>query len=165
MAKTQSIFIFVAAVMLFCLAALDVLCGFGSAPVLKQPDTLLQLNEHWALSGREVLFLKALSELTVSALLLAGKSLGMKLGWLAWLTTNLAIYRAALWQADVANLGDYLGNCLEWFLIQPRTMAIASEVLIAFLLVGSYGLMIANCVKGRRPSKIESSSVVVQPSP
>jgi hypothetical protein len=157
--QTRSFFLDLAAIVLFAFAALNLLAAFSSAISLNSPDPILPL------SNRGILWWSGGAELLCSAYLLVGKNNGMKLLWLAWLTSYLAVYRAGLCHVGAANFGDCLGNFDEWFLIRPRTMAITSEVLIGFLLAGSYGLVTVEWIKSRKPSKMKSPSLVVQPSP
>lgn len=151
----KSYFLDATAVLLFCAAMLNLLSAAGSAPVLNQPDALLQLNDKLALSNRWVLVLKAAFELFVSRLLLMEKNPWKKLGWMAWLATNLLIYRIVIWWLGAANFSDCVGNLIDWFTLSPRLLCALSTVLLALMFAGSYGLLLLNWLTERTPAKTE----------
>jgi len=160
MKRAQSYFLDSAAVILFILASLNFCGAVGSSPTLNWPDALLPL------SNRLTLVLFGSAELAVSAVLLAGKSKWVKLGWLAWLMTNWFVYRIGLWSDDASNFGDCLGNYVEWFTISPKTMSIVIEVLLGFMLAGSYFFLAVNWPRGQRgkSAKTDTPAIGAQPA-
>ena len=138
MNRAQTYFLDLAAVIFFVLAAFNLLGFVGSADALNWPDPLFQLGNRW------VLVICGGLELLVSAVLLTGKSQWLKLGLLAWLTTNLLVYRIGLWLGGASNFGDCLGNYIDWFLISPRTMGMVTNGLLGFMLTGSYAFLAFN---------------------
>jgi hypothetical protein len=163
MNRTQSYFMGAAAVILFILAALNFCGAAGTSPALNWPDALLPLSNRW------VLVLCGGAEIGVSAVLLAGKSKWVKFGWLAWLTTNLLVYRIGLWSVGASNFGDYLGNYIEWFTISPRTMSLVTEILIGFMFIGGYAFLVINWLRERKRRlrksvKTATPGIAVQPA-
>jgi hypothetical protein len=153
--RMQSYFFEATAVLLFCAAVLNLLSAAGSAPVLNEPDALLQLNDKLALSNRWVLALKAAFELLVSGILLTGKKPRPKLVWMAWLATQLLVYRAGIRWLNAANFSDCVGNLIDWFTISPRQLGALSTVFLALMCLSSYGLLLLSWFEGRMSSRTE----------
>ena len=156
--RMQSYYMNTVAVFLFCAAAINLLSASSPVPVLNQPDALFQLNDKLALNSRVVLLLKGALELILSGYLLVGRKSRLKLRWIAWLATNLLIYRIALWQLGMPNFSDCTGNLVDWFAIPPRLLATLSNSLLTFMFAGSYGLLLIGWLKGLKVSQNKTAA-------
>jgi hypothetical protein len=156
MNRIQSHFVNAVAVLLFCAAAINLLSASSSVPVLNQPDVLLQLNDRLALNSRLVLILKGILELSFSGYLLAGKESWHKLLWVAWLATNLLIYRIGSWWSGAPVFSDCAGNLIDWFTVSPRWLGALSNILLTLMFVGSSGLLLIGWLKELKASKKET---------
>ena len=170
MNRKRSFLLNSAAVVLFIMAVFNFLGAACLTSAQNWPDPVFQLNTTWSLSNRWVLVISGGLELFVSAFLLIGNSSRMKLGWLAWLATNLIVYRIGLWSVGASNFGDCLGNYIEWFLISPRTIGIIANLLIGFMASGSYAFLVLDWLRGRKPrlvrkfNKTSPSVIGMQPN-
>jgi len=82
-------------------------------------------------------------ELLASAfLLLKNGGQGVKLNLIAWLATTLFLYRVGRLWMDAPNLGDCLANLNDQIPVSPRINTWVMLAVLAWLLLGSYGLII-----------------------
>ena len=150
--KFQFYFLNLIGVLLFIAAATNLCAADQSAAPLDWPNSLFQLNGHWALSNRWVLVISAVMELLISGLILAGKSAKFKFWLLAWFATVSATYRIGLRIIGAPNLGDCLGNYVDWFFISPRIVAIVCNVCLSFVLMISCTILLLNWLSDRKAS-------------
>lgn len=107
----------------------------GEARSLNLRDPLIYLTNRQAFLAVGVL------ELVLAGYLMFGKRLQLQLLALAWLTTNFAIYRLALWWGNIAKPCGCLGNAMDW---SPWLMKHQDSVMkcaLTFMLVGAYGFL------------------------
>jgi len=82
-------------------------------------------------------------EVIVACFCYFGRGLRLGLSIVAWLATNLAVYRllmlASGWKAPCPCLGSLTGKLP----ISTRTASTISGLVLAYLLVGSYALLVA----------------------
>ena len=149
MNRLQPYYLTAGAVILFCAAAMNLLGAGGLAPVLNQPDALLQFTDKLGISNRWVMILKAVLELLASGFLLMGNSL--KLGLMAWLATSLITYRIGLMWVGAPVYSDCIGNLVGWFTISPRILGLISSFFLVAMFVGSYAFLLLNWLKARKP--------------
>jgi hypothetical protein len=83
-----------------------------------------------------------LLELVVAGVCLLGKREKLATVLVAWLATNFLVYRLGLWWMDWKRPCGCLGNLTDALRISPQTADNISKVLLAYLLVGSYGLLL-----------------------
>ena len=135
----QTNFIYSVAVILFITAAAKLFATTGTGQALNYPDPILPL------ANRQMFFLMAGIELIVSAFLLV-KNDGrlLKLALIACLATNLLGYRAGLWWEGAPDLCNCLGNLNDRLSISTRTLNFIMGAVLAWLLGGSYLLIILN---------------------
>ena len=81
-------------------------------------------------------------ELVIAGICLFGKSQKLKLGLIAWLATNFVVYRLGLWWMGWKKPCSCLGNLTDALHISPLLADNIMKVILAYLLVGSYGLLI-----------------------
>ena len=65
----------------------------------------------------------------------------LALGLVAWMSTNFVVYRLGLWWIDWHRPCSCLGNLTDAIHISPQTADNIMKVLLAYLLIGSYGLL------------------------
>ena len=66
----------------------------------------------------------------------------LALGLVAWMSTNFVVYRLGLWWMDWKKPCNCLGNLTDALHISPQTADNIMKVILAYLLIGSYGLLI-----------------------
>lgn len=136
--KISNSFLYSAAVILALTALAKLHSAAGIAPVLDRRDPVLMLTH------RQVFMLVGLLELAVAAFLFVRRSLRLKLGLTAWLASNFLIYRFALWYLDAPKTCGCLGNITDMLHIAPATAHNLMSAVMAYLLIGSYGLLACN---------------------
>jgi len=150
--KIENYFIWLAAVLLFIMAAAELSSAFNNEQFLDQPDPFLFI------SSRYILILTGFIELLLSAFLLMAKNRSLKLGLLAWFATNLLVYRIGLQWQGAPNYSDCLGNFNDWLPIPPRILHVIMVGILIFWLTGSYGCLIFNWLTNRK--SVETKSIV-----
>jgi hypothetical protein len=143
--KIHAYFVFSSAVILFVTGAAKLFSALGAAQALDQPDSLLSL------SHRHIFMIMGGLELGLSAFLLMSRNPKMQLALVAWLATNLLVYRIGLWWISAPDLCNCLGNLNQYLPVSPRILNVAALTALGWLLVGSYTLMIT----GRRDHPAE----------
>lgn len=108
----------------------------GEARSLNLSDPLLYL------SNRQVFLLVGALELVVAGYLVFGKHLKLQLLALAWLTTNFAAYRLAMWWGNVSRPCGCLGSALDWWPWLKVHQDGIMKGLLLFMLVGAYGFLL-----------------------
>lgn len=63
------------------------------------------------------------------------------LGLVAWISTNFVLYRLGLWWMDWKKPCSCLGNLTDALHIPPQLADNIMKVVLAYLLIGSYGLL------------------------
>ncbi len=66
----------------------------------------------------------------------------LALGLVAWMSTNFVVYRLGLWWMDWHRPCNCLGNLTDALHLSPQTADNIMKVLLAYLLIGSYGLLV-----------------------
>jgi|SRR5580765_1165036 len=161
MKRRESFLLHSSAVVLFVLAALNLLTASGSGVALDWRDPILQVNPPLGLTSRWVLVLCGCVELLVSAFLLAGKGRWTKLVLLVWLATCLMVYRMGLRQMEASYLGDAPGNYIDWFTLSPRTVGVVAQSLTALMLAGSVGFLLSDWWRSRKKNAAKDAKAAV----
>jgi hypothetical protein len=65
----------------------------------------------------------------------------MKLWVIAWLATNFFVYRCGLWWMGWHRPCSCMGNLTDALHIRPEVADNIMKVILAYLLIGSYGLL------------------------
>jgi hypothetical protein len=81
-------------------------------------------------------------ELVIASICLFAKSHTLKLGLIAWLATNFVVYRLGLWWIGWKKPCSCLGNLSDALHLKPEVADNIMKVILAYLLLGSYGLLI-----------------------
>lgn len=106
--NVKRIFLIMVATILIVTGLVKLVSAGGEARSLNLRDPLIYLTNRQAFLAVGVL------ELVLAGYLVFGKRLQLQLLALAWLTTNFAIYRLALWWGNIAKPCGCLGNAMDW---------------------------------------------------
>jgi hypothetical protein len=135
--KLVRIFLCLAGLLLLVAAAAKVISASGEARILKNPDPILLV------SFRDVFWIVGSIELIIAFICFYGKRVGLQVGLIASLSTCFLAYRLGLWfigwQRPCPCLG--LGNLTDALHIPPQTADTAMKIILAYLLIGSYGIL------------------------
>ena len=99
------------------------------------------------------------AEIVVAAVCFFSKRQTLALGLVAWMSTNFVLYRLGLWWMDWKKPCSCLGNLTDALHISPQTADNIMKVLLAYLLIGSYGLLIWQWKQNRIYGKTASTRV------
>jgi len=80
-------------------------------------------------------------EIVIAAVCFFSKRQTLALGLVAWMSTSFVIYRLGLWWIDWHRPCGCLGNLTDAIHISPQVADNIMKVLLAYLLIGSYGLL------------------------
>jgi len=75
-----------------------------------------------------------------------------------WLATNFVIYRVGLWWIGWHRPCGCLGNLTDLLGIAPHTADTIMKGVLAYLLIGSYGLLLWQWMCGQRPNELPQGS-------
>jgi hypothetical protein len=131
--------------------------GLGSSKFLAVVDPIIGIK------FGQLLLLVGLAEIVIALVCFFSKRQTLALGLVAWMSTNFVVYRLGLWWTNWKRPCGCLGNLTEALHISPEIADNIMKVLLAYLLLGSYGLLVVGlCGKGRRRS---GSALQHQPTP
>ena len=88
-------------------------------------------------------------ELVIAGICLFGKSQQLALGLIAWLATNFVVYRLGLWWMGWKKPCSCLGNLTDALHLSPQLADNIMKVILAYLLIGSYGLLFWQWRRGK----------------
>jgi hypothetical protein len=80
-------------------------------------------------------------ELVVALTCLVGDRLRLQAWLVAWLASSFVIYRVALFLSAYRGPCHCLGNLTDALHISPQTADTAMKIILAYLLIGSYGTL------------------------
>jgi protein O-mannosyl-transferase len=134
-------------------AAIKFMSAMQEVRVLGRPDPLLEF-----LTTRQLLALTALLEAGVAAVILwAGRAVAAseKLLLVFWLSTIFLLYRLGLWWIGHQGGCNCMGNAAQWLGTSPEKLNSIATVLLAYLVVGSSGLLVWKAMLfGRKASAL-----------
>lgn len=147
-------FLILAATVLITAGLVKLISAGGEARSLNLRDPLL------ILTNRQVFLVVGLLEVGLAGYLLFGKNLKLQFLALAWLTTNFAAYRLALWWGNIAKPCGCLGNAMDWSPWLMKHQDSVMKGLLLFMLVGAYGfLWQGRKGNGRREGEVQTAVV------
>ena len=127
--------------------------GLGEAPGLDEPDRVFKFA-----SNREVLIFAAALESAVAVLIVSPRlSYSLAIASVAWLGTVLLFYRSMLWASGYKGTCDCLGNLIQALHLTHKEADFIAKGILAYLLVGSYILLVMEW-RSRTRYKILASS-------
>lgn len=110
--------------------------GLGNSKFLVLADPIIGIK------FGELMLLVGVAEIAIALICLLNKRQTLALGLMAWMSTNFVVYRLGLWWMDWHRPCSCLGNLTDALHIRPETADNIMKVLLAYLLIGSYGLLI-----------------------
>lgn len=110
--------------------------SFGHTKLLAIVDPIMGIS-----FGRLMLAVGVL-ELVIAGICPFCKSQTLKLGLIAWLATNSVLYRLGVWWMGWKKPCSCLGNLTDPLHLSPQVSDNIMKVFLAYLLIGSYGLLI-----------------------
>jgi hypothetical protein len=142
--KVTKYFIYLTVMILLVTATAKLVSATGHARILNLRDPLLPLT------SRQLLVAGAGLEFFVTALLLFGRGSGVKLAAIAWLASNFMAYRLGLVWIGVDEPCWCLGHVTDALKLSPLLVDWGMKLILALLLVGSYGLLALDRWQKRR---------------
>jgi hypothetical protein len=128
-------FITSAGILLLVTAAAKLVSSLGSAEILESSDPI------FGISFRHLFCVVATVELIVAAICFFDKRLSFRLGFVAWLATIFLGYRITLGLIGYHRPCMCLGNLTDALHISPQIANTVMEIILAYLLIGSYGAL------------------------
>lgn len=118
--------------------------GLGNSKFLAVIDPVIGLE-----FGHLMLVVGTL-EIVVALVCFFGRRQTLALGLVAWLATNFVVYRVGLWWIGWHRPCNCLGNLTDALHISPQAADNIMKVVLAYLLIGSYGLLVWQWLRNRR---------------
>ena len=115
--------------------------AFGTSKFLAVIDPI------FAITFGQLMLLVGLAEIAIALVCFFSKRQTLALGLVAWMSTNLLVYRLGLWWMDWHRPCNCLGNLTDALHISPQIADNIMKVLLACLLIGSYGLLIRHLIQ------------------
>lgn len=110
--------------------------GLGNSKSLAVNDPIIGIK------FGQLMLLVGVAEIAIALVCFFSKRQTLALGLVAWLSTNFVIYRLGLWWMNWHRPCGCLGNLTDALHIRPETADNIMKGLLAYLLIGSYGLLI-----------------------
>jgi hypothetical protein len=124
-------------------SAILIITGFAKVWTAFAPTKVLAVTDPiTGISFGHLMLAVGIAELFIASICLIGKSQKLKLGLIAWLATNFVVYRLGLWWLGWKKPCSCLGNLTDALHISPQVADNLMKVILAYLLIGSYGLLI-----------------------
>jgi hypothetical protein len=108
----------------------------GDVKLLSVADPII------GLPFKHMMMIAAVAELAIAAVCLFSRARLLAILLVAWISTTFLIYRLGLWWMGWRKPCGCLGNITDALGITPQTADHMVKVLLAYLLIGSYGLLI-----------------------
>lgn len=109
---------------------------------------------------RHLLLAVGLLELFIAFFCLFTDKRQLSLLAVAWLSTNFVVYRLGLWWMGWHRPCGCMGNLTDLLHISPRAADNMMKVVLAYLLIGSYGLLLWQWRQRRQALSVVSEPVV-----
>jgi hypothetical protein len=121
--------------LLFITAIAKLASAVGGARILQIPHPIVSI------SFRDMFWIAGLLELVVAFVCFFSKQIGLQAGLVAWLATSFLIYRLGLLWVGYHKPCSCLGNLTDALHIPPQTADTTMKIILAYLLIGSYGTL------------------------
>lgn len=110
--------------------------GLGNSKLLAVIDPII------GLTFGQLMLAIGMVEIVVALVCFFSKRSTLSLGLVAWLSTNFVVYRLGLWWIGWKKPCNCLGNLTDALHISPQVSDNIMKVVLAYLLIGSCGLLI-----------------------
>ena len=110
--------------------------GLGDSKFLAVMDPII------GITFGKLMLAVGVAEIAIALLCFLSKRQTLALGLVAWMSTNLVVYRLGLWWMHWHRPCNCLGNLTDALHLSPQVADNIMKVLLAYLLIGSYGLLI-----------------------
>lgn len=110
--------------------------GLGNSKFLAMVDPIIGIKFGFLMLAVGV------AEIAIALVCFFSKRQTLALGLVAWMSTNFVVYRLGLWWMNWKKPCSCLGNLTDALHISPQTADNIMKVVLAYFLIGSYGLLI-----------------------
>jgi hypothetical protein len=140
---TERLFMVSAAMLLFVTGMAKTISIFGSSKLLTAPDPITNMPFGY------LMLTVGLLEIGIGAACWLKKSGKWPLVLVAWLATNFLVYRVGLWWIGWQQPCGCLGSLTDALKLSPEAADSMMKAVLAYLLVGSYALLIRDWRRAR----------------
>ena len=127
--------------------------GLGNSKFLAVVDPIIGIK------FGQLMLVVGVAEIVIASICFFNKRQTLTLGLVAWMSTTFVVYRIGLWWMDWKKPCSCLGNLTDALHISPQTADNIMKVLLAYLLIGSYGLLIWQWKKRRTQTSTETTAI------
>jgi hypothetical protein len=110
--------------------------GLGNSRFLAMVDPIIGIK------FGQLMLAVGVAEIVIAAVCFFSKRQTLALGLVAWISTNFVVYRLGLWWMNWHRPCSCLGSLTDALHISPQTADNIMKVLLAYMLIGSYGLLV-----------------------
>jgi hypothetical protein len=140
--KLQKCFLSVSVLCLLITGIAKVLSSFGTA------KALLAADPFFGISFKQMFLTVGVLEIVICAIVIFAKSRTLALSLIAWLSSNFLIYRVALYWTGWKKPCSCMGSLSQELGLAPEIADLILKDVLAFMLVGSYSLLLWRHFKG-----------------
>jgi Methylamine utilisation protein MauE len=126
--------------------------GLGNTKILAVVDPI------FGVKFGPLMLAVGLVEIGIAVVCFFGKRQTLALLLVAWLSTSFVIYRLGLWWIDWHRPCNCLGNLTDALHLSPQAADNIMKVVLAYLLIGSYGLLLWQWRQRRAVARIATPS-------
>lgn len=145
------VFVLIAGAVLLISGAGKLWSAFGEMKLLDVADPIL------AIQFRYLMLAAGVAELVIAFVCLFTQKTQLATLCVAWLGTGFLMYQLGLWWMDWERPCHCLGNFAEALHISPQLADNIMKVVLAYLLIGSYGLLTREWMQRRHSVGVVSA--------
>jgi hypothetical protein len=145
-------FIITAGMLLTMTAVAKIISGFGHAHVLEYPEPISSIPFKY------IFWIIGIVELTLALICFFSRRVNVQAGLLAWLATTFAAYRLALLWLNQKPC-RCLGSLTDALHISPTIADNVMKSVLAYLLIGSYGILFHQWWKRKAEGRMQNDEV------
>src|SRR5437899_2786769 len=155
--EIAKLFILMAGAILAVTGAAKVWSPLGGAKLLAVRDPIIGIQ------FGHLMLTVGLGEIAVALVCFFSKRQTLPLGLVAWISTNFVVYRLGLWWMGWHRPCSCLGNLTDALHISPQLADNVMKGVLAYLLIGSYAVLLYQWQLGRR-SPVEAGDEGIPPT-